>query len=136
MSRDITIEAERDVVLNFGPVTRENAAGVAVAIDLSVASTKLWFTVKESLSDAYADAVVAKTYVASGVSNGITVTTPSSTTAPNGTITIDDTEVVLAEGVNRAVYVWDLTLEEPGSGRRETIDHGAFKVLRPVSDPA
>lgn len=133
--RDIVIEAERDVVLNFGPVTRKNAAGVAVAIDLSVAATKLWFTVKDDLGDAYADAVLAKTYVAAGSSTGITVTTGASTTDPNGTITIDNTDVVLPDGVDLAVYAWDLTLEEPGSGRRETIDHGPFKVLRPVSDP-
>ena len=128
---DIVIEAKRDVVLDFGPVTRE-ISDVVTAINLDQAGTKLWFTVKESLADDYADAKLAFTWVQGQAEDRIVVSTPSSTTVPNGTITISDADIDVSK---RTSWEWDLTLEEP-SGRRETIDRGAFKVLVPVSDPA
>ena len=133
--RDIVVESQRDVVLDFGPITRKNAAGVPVAINLAAVDTKLWFTVKETALDPYAMAKLAKTYVVTGggpTTVGFLVTTPSSTTVPNGTITIADTEIVTTDSAT--YWVWDLTLEEP-SGRRETVERGAFKVIRSVTNP-
>lgn len=133
--RDLVVEAERTEVFEFGPVTRKNSVGVKQPIDLALVGTKLWFTVKRHVDDAYTDAVVAKTYEMTGggpTGTGFSITTPSSTTAANGTITVADTEVVITDDLE--IYVWDLTIEEP-SGRRETVERGAFKVRLPVTNP-
>jgi hypothetical protein len=133
MSKDIVVEAQRDEVLDFGPITRiSDATGLPVGIDLSVAGTKLWFTVKANLDDTYAEALIAKTYVQGGSPDGFAITTPISTDDPNGTITIERTLLAYDDVL---VAWWDLTIEEPG-GRRSTVDGGAFKIRLPVSDPA
>jgi len=133
--RDIVVEARRTVFLDFGPITRLQG-DARVPIDISQVGTKLWFTVKENITDLYDDAKVAKTYEMTGGGQtgvGFAITTASSLTIPNGTIGIEDDEID-PEGVNGVYWLWDLTLEEP-SGRRETVDGGTFKVLLPVSNP-
>lgn len=131
MSRDLVVQAHRDAVLDFGPITRRSeVTGLLGAIDLAAAGTKLWFTVKAARTDSYAAAKIAKTYVAGGASDGFNVVDPTQTVDPNGTISIARAELFAA-----AVWYWDLTLEEP-SERRSTVDGGAFKVVLPVSDPA
>lgn len=129
---DIVVEAGRDLVMDFGPVTRTGSDYTRQPVDLALTGTKLWFTVKRTLLDAYADAVVAETFPDPG--DAFAITSYSSLTIPNGTITLPDTAIDLDAGEVVAYWYWDLTLEEP-DGRRETVDGGTFKVIRPVSDP-
>lgn len=132
---DIVVQAQRDVVLDFGPVTRIGQDRTRQPINLALNGTKLWFTVKRNVTDDYASAVVAKSWEYGVSSDGFSLSTYSSLTLPNGAITIGDDEVTLEPSRLFAFWYWDLTLEEP-DGRRETVDGGTFKVTRPISDPA
>lgn len=128
---DIVVEANRTAVLDFGPITRRSSVtGLPIAVDLSLAGTKLWFTAKAAKTDSYANAKIALSYVTGGATDGFVVSKPSSTDDPNGTITIPKEQLV-----ESAYWYWDLTLEEP-DGRRTTVDEGAFKILLPVTDAA
>lgn len=127
---DIVVEARRTTVLEFGPARRRSEeTGAWIPVDLSVTGTKLWFTVKANRGDA--DAIIEKTYEAGGAADGISVSSPSSTTDPNGTITIDPADLAVDQ---RHSWYWDLTLLEI-DGRLTTVERGAFKVTVPVTVP-
>lgn len=129
MSDDLVVFSGRTEVFDLGPVSRPDTVGVDQPIDLTLAGTKLWFTVKERAGTAVA--LIQKTYVAGGASVGIDVVT---TGAKNtGTITIAAVDTEALTSVSR--WVWDLLLEESG-GRRTTLDAGSFKIRVGVGQPA
>lgn len=129
---DLTVRAARTTILDYGPVTRPDLAGVEQPIDLTLTGTKLWFTVKRHQEDAEASEVFQKTYVAGGAAVGITVVGTGSKNT--GTITVDPADVSSSPG-KTWVGFYDLLLEEPG-GRRSSIDDGAFKVFAVTAVPA
>lgn len=128
---DLVIYAGREETFDLGPVTRDDTNGDPQAVDLNVAGTKLWFTIRKKVGDAAA--YVEKTWVFGGASDGIAITTGASTTVPNGTVTLDETDT---DDVTETVrYPCELLLEEAGA-KRSTIARGTIKIRPSISRPA
>lgn len=129
---DLVMKAGQDGVFAFGPVYR--GGDPAQPIDLSIAGTKLWFTVKQHAADTDAAAKVQRTYLASGGGAGITVAGTGDKNT--GTIIVPRADVVALALTETVVWSWDLLVEEPGAQQRDEIDSGAFKIRIGISRPA
>jgi hypothetical protein len=112
----------RDAVARF-TVTHDGAA-----VDLTVAGTKVWFTAKRRKGDAYADAVITKTWVAGGISDGISIEGAAHNVAR---VQIDAADTLALTASTQ--LEWDCTLENAGG--RVTVAQGTLRVPLSVSDP-
>ncbi len=124
---DLTATAGEQILLDFGPITRPDTAGVQQPINLRAVGTKLRFMAKRSKTDLDAAAEIDKNYaVAAGpafTQNGIYV--PDTALDNTGYVQIDPSETA---DILIALYLeWELWLEE-ASGRKTLIDYGPLKI--------
>ena len=90
--------------------------------DLSLAS-KMWFTVKDDLTDLDASAIIAKT-----LSSGIAISSPASGGIAIVSISPTDTSALTVAQCDNVFY-WDVKVKEIVGSKIKRLNYGSFKIV-------
>jgi len=121
-SFDFAVERGDSVTIELGPVATRDRDGVEQPVDLTLAGTKMWLTVKASHDDP--DPGLVQLTEASGITlNSPATAAKNYATAFIGEDVFDDP----AAYAKRTILVWDAVLEQ--GTRHERIARGKLIVV-------